>query len=393
VAILVAAGGAMAARRALVGRPVKVVHAERRELVQTVVSSGRVLAPAAVTLAALSSGTVTAVLATEGQKVEPGQLLAQVDDREQQAAVRQAEAAVARASAGAAQVRRLSLPVAKERLRQAELTLEQARRAFSRDDALARSGAITTVAIVQSRTALDVAESQKSAADLQVAAATGTGSDVLSAAAGLELARAQLAAARAARDRTRVTSPVAGIVLERHVDTGQSAQIGTPLFMVSSIGKTRLVIEPDERNLALLQLGQPALASAEAYPKQRFAAVVGFVAPSVDAQRGTIEVRLDVEAPPPYLKPDMTVSVEVEVARKAGALVLPSTAVRDLAAGHPWVLVASERRAVRREVGVGVIGEGLVEVTSGVTDTDAILVAAPPGLLPGARIDPEGGAG
>jgi HlyD family secretion protein len=386
LAAAVVAGGSALGVRASMGTLVTVAHPVRREVVQTVVSSGRVLAPTEVTLAALAPGSVTHVLVSDGDSVQPGQLLAKIDDRELSAAVKQAEAAVARARAGTVQVKRLSLPAARERLRQAELSLAQAQRTFSRDDELFRKGSITATSLEQSKTLLDVAESQKSAAELQVESVTGGGSEGLAAAAALEQAKAQVVAARAALDRAHVVSPLAGVVLERHVDPGDSVQPGMRLFVVSSAGKTRLVMEPDERNLALLRVGQPALASAEAFPKERFAATVGFIAPSVDAQRGTIEVRLDVPAPPPYLKPDMTVSIETEVARKAGALTIPSSALHDLATEHPWALVVVGGRAERREVEVGVVGDGTIEATRGLAESDAVIVRSPSSVKPGSRV-------
>jgi HlyD family secretion protein len=385
-AVVAVAGGGLWASRALGGVEVEAVHPARREIVQTIVSSGRVLAPAEVTLSAFAPGTVTSVLVADGETVQSGQLLLRLDDRELDAAVRQAMAAVARARAGAVQVRRLSLPAAHERLRQAQLSLTQAERTFARDEELFRRGAVAEVSREQSRTVLDVAESQKNAAELQVEAATGTGSEALTAAATLEQARAQLVAAKAALDRTRVVAPLTGVVLERHVDPGDSVQPGARLFVVSSIGRTRLVIEPDERNLALLRVGQPAIASAEAFPKERFTAKVSYIAPSVDAQRGTIEVRLEVPEPPAYLKPDMTVSVETEVARRAGVLVLPSSAVRDLGTDHPWALLIEGGRAARRELAVGVMGDGIVEATGGITGTESVVDSAPSSLRPGMRV-------
>jgi HlyD family secretion protein len=106
---------------------------------------------------------------------------------------------------------------------------------------------------------------------------------------------------------------------------------------------------PDERNLADLRLGQRAVASAEAFPDRPFPAEVSYIAPTIDALRGTVEVKLRVPTPPPYLRPSMTVSVEVEVARRANVLTLPPDAVRDAATPAPWVMVVgNDDRTARR---------------------------------------------
>ena len=81
-----------------------------------------------------------------------------------------------------------------------------------------------------------------------------------------------------------------------------------------------------------------------------------------------------VPDPPAYLLPEMTVSVEIEVARKAGALALPLDAVRDLASA-PWVLAVRDGRARRVPVGVGVRGATRVEIVSGLAAGDRVIPA------------------
>ena len=79
-------------------------------------------------------------------------------------------------------------------------------------------------------------------------------------------------------------------------------------------GPLEVRIQPDESNLAFLRLGQRALISAEAFPDQRVDAAVGRIAPSIDPMRGTVEVDLVIDDESD-LRPDMTVTVEIEVGR------------------------------------------------------------------------------
>jgi HlyD family secretion protein len=102
--------------------------------------------------------------------------------------------------------------------------------------------------------------------------------------------------------------------------------------------------------------------------------------------RGTVEVRLRVGDPPPFLRPDMTVSVNVEVGRRAGALVLPADALRESAAGEPWVLAVRGGRTERRPVAVGLKGEGLVEVRGGVAEGDVVVPTSALGVAAGQRV-------
>jgi HlyD family secretion protein len=138
------------------------------------------------------------------------------------------------------------------------------------------------------------------------------------------------------------------------------------------------VLQIDERNLSRLRLGQKALASADAYPAQRFDAELFYINPGVDAQRGTVEVKLRVPAPPDYLKQDMTVSADIEVERHAGALALAAEAVRDASGPAPWVLAVREGRAHRQPVKLGLRGEGSVEILDGIKEGELVVPAGSP---------------
>jgi HlyD family secretion protein len=118
----------------------------------------------------------------------------------------------------------------------------------------------------------------------------------------------------------------------------------------------------------MLTPGMPARASADAYPGQSFAAQLSYIGPAVDPQRGTVDVRLAVTQPPAFLKPDMTVSVELLGANRPATLVLPATAVRDADGDAPWVLVLRARHAVRVPVRLGLRGIGTVEITGGLKE-------------------------
>src|SRR5512144_986394 len=106
--------------RAALGPSVPAYRVERRDLVQRVVASGRVLPPARVSLGSLFLAQVARVLVDEGDRVKGGQVLLQLEDAEAQAALAQGRAAVAQAQARLSQVRGLSSRVSAEALRQAE---------------------------------------------------------------------------------------------------------------------------------------------------------------------------------------------------------------------------------------------------------------------------------
>ena len=90
--------------------------------------------------------------------------------------------------------------------------------------------------------------------------------------------------------------------------------------------------------------------------------------------------------PPAYLRQDMTVSVDIETARRTQALVLPVAAIRDLAAGKPSVLKVIDGRAQPQQVKLGLVAAGKAEVLDGLDAGDAVVAARVPGLQPGARV-------
>jgi HlyD family secretion protein len=134
---------------------------------------------------------------------------------------------------------------------------------------------------------------------------------------------------RGAAGRGVLTAPADARVLSRLVEPGQIVQPGRALLGLALAGPLQLVAQVDERYLGQLQPGQTAGVLADAYPTQRFAARVLSIAPLVDAQRGAIEVKFSLPQPTPaFLREDMTLSVEVETARREQALVVPTDALR-----------------------------------------------------------------
>ena len=165
-----------------------------------------------------------------------------------------------------------------------------------------------------------------------------------------------------------------GVITSRSVEIGEAVRPGTELLVLTASGRTRVLLEPDERNLALLEKGQHAVVSAEAYPSQTFDATLSYIAPAVNSDRGTIEVRLDVPKPPTYLRPNMTVSVELQIQTRRSALALPLTTVQDLGSTRPWVGVLDDRGKVsRRAVQLGLRGDELVEITSGLSQGERVV--------------------
>jgi HlyD family secretion protein len=371
------------------GPEVEAARVERRDLVQSVVASGRVAKPHRVDIGSQVVGTVIEVPVSEGQAVKAGQPLVVLDAAESEALVRQAETAVVQAEARLRQLRELQLPVASQSLRQAEANLSNARAQYERNQQLFKSGYVGQAALDDARRNVDVAETQVETAHKQVQTAQPAGSDSALAVTALEQARANLQAARARHKYTTISAPADGTLIARNVERGDVVQPGKALMVLSPAGETQLVLQLDERNLSRLSLGLKAVASADAYPAQRFDAEVVYINPGVDAQRGTVEVKLRVPQPPDYLRDDMTVSVDIEVARRTAVLTLPADAVRAGDGHSPWVLAVRDGRAVKQPVKLGLRGEGSVEIVEGLAEGELAVATGTAGVSPGERVRPS----
>ena len=385
IALVLAVAGFLL-RDLILGAPVEAYQAVRSDLVQSVVASGRIMTPQRVAVGAVITGRVERIPVQEGQSVRRGDILVALDDRDERAAVVQARAAVAQAEAKVRQLRELGLPAAEQGLVQAQANLTQARRQYERAADLKARGFMSQSALDDSQRNLDVAESQLRAAKLQVESNSAAGSEFAVAQTALEQARASLGVAQAKLDDTVIRAPVDGTLIARAVEPGNVVQPGKELMALAPAGETQVVVQIDEKNLAQLRVGQKALGSADAFPRERFAAGLVYINPGIDALRGAVEVKLRVPDPPEYFRQDMTVSVDIEVARSAGTVVVPAEVVREANSTQPWVLAVDGGRATRRAVKLGLKGDGRMEVLEGVAPGDLLVSAAQPAVKIGQRV-------
>ena len=386
LALLVLALTLYLLRNILLGTPINVYAATSGELVQSVVASGRVVSPQRVTVALQGSGRVQRVAVAEGQKVEAGQLLIELDNSDSRASLAQANAATAQAQAKLRQLTELGQPQAVQALALAQATALQARKALDRNRDLVARGFVSQAAADDAQRAVDVAASQVASAQAQVKSNAAGGSETLLAQAALSQAQAGQQLARAKLNQGQVLAPSGGVLISRSVEVGDIVQPGKALMVLAASGQMQILIQIDEKNLSKIALGQKAYGSADAFASQRFDAVVGFINPGVDATRGSVEVKLNIANPPAYLRQDMTVSVDIETARRTGTVVIATSAVQDAATDKPWVLVVRSKHAVKQFVKLGLRGDTRVEVLDGIAAGESVLPASKVGIKAGQRV-------
>lgn len=354
---------------------VEVVTATPADIQTSVVASGRVLPPARVDIGATITGRVATVRVREGARVAADQILVELEQSELAAAAAQAQAAVVRARARVSSVKTLALPTAQAAQQQAAANLEVAQREAVRARDLVARGFVSQSRVDDAERQLDVARSQLASARAQVGAQGANGAEAQQAQSQLVEAEAALAAAQAKLAQTLIRAPAAGVVLERTIEPGDIAQPGRRMLALALDGPARLIVQVDEKNLPLIKQGAVATAAADAFPNERFEAVVNYVSPGIDAARGTVELRLDVPKPPALLKSDMTVAIDVPGPVLRQTIMLPADAVRQLQTDAPWVLVVRDGVAVRVPVKSGLQTQGRVAITDGLQAGERVIMA------------------
>lgn len=381
--VLVAAVGMWRAR----GTEVTLVRPLTQPITQSLVVSGRVSSVAKVELSATITGRVEKVLVQEGDVVTAGQALIELDNAELRAQLAQAQTAESNARARLRSQQEMSAPMARHALQQARASLLAAERNLKRQRDLFQKGFIGQAKLDEAIRDNDVAKGAYESAQAQLNANAAGGAEREQALTTLNqaIAARQLAEAKLAQATLR--APAAGRVIRRDVEPGTVVQPARalPLLSLAIAGETRLIAQIDEKNLAGLAADQVATASADAYPNERFQAVLFYLAPGIQSNRGTVEARFRVGEPPKFLRDDMTVSIELVMGRRDQALTLPSAALQEKD-GKRYVLVMNDHHARLREVKTGLSAPGLVEIVSGVTAEDQVITGS--SVEPGTRVRP-----
>ena len=322
--LLVLALGGIGAQK-MAGPRLDAYQVAAQPLVQTVVATGRITTPSRTQVGSPLTAVVLERRVREGDRVRPGDVLAVLRADDLQAQVQQARAALQ-------ELRNTTRPQAVLEAQQAQRQWQQAQRELERQ------------------------------------------------------AQAQLAQAQAQLDKATIRAELAGTVLTRHAEPGDLVQPGQVLFELAPDGATEVLVALDEKNLHVLALGQKATCIADAYPTEPFAAQLDFLAPSIDPQRGTVDARLTVAPVPPFLRQDMTVSVNLHTAQRERALVVPNDALDLSDPARPQVWVVEQGRAARRALQLGLRGMAHTEVTAGLQAGDWVLADAPATLHSGQRV-------
>ncbi len=334
---------------------------ESRPLVQRVVASGEVSSQSLARIGSELTGVVKARHVREGDQVQRGTLLIELHDEDQQARVREAEAALR-------QLTDSSRPQAIAALREAQSNLDQASRELQRRDALFDRQLLSSEAREQARSTEIARRVARDRAKLQVDALAVGGSEEQQLMERLSQARSTLA-------KTRILAPAAGTVQTRQVEPGDLVKPGDILLEIARADSREILLPLDEKNLAPLALGQRAKVIADAWPERVLDAHVSYLAPAVDVARGTLDVHLQLDSPADFLRQGMTVSVNIETARRDQTLVIANDVLRARDGQRAEVLRVRDGQVERVGVRLGLRSVALSEVLEGLEPGDWVLGA------------------
>lgn len=328
--------------------PVKTVRPDRGELVAEVFGTGTLESKVVVGVSSKIIGKVVEVLVDQGDSVTAGQILARLEAKDFEDAVR----------------------VAAAQVHQAEATLAKAKVDFERQRALVERNLVARADYDAAETALRVAEALLGTAE-----------------ANLGVARAKLA-------DTQIASPASGVVATRNLEVGSTVVPGGPIFRIAA-SPPWVMAQVDERVTGALRPGQPARVVFAATASLGSAGHVARLSTEVDRVTEEREVDVTLDRLPDDRFLGQRADVFIETARKPDALRIPSAALV-VQEGKTGVFAIVDGRARWRPVKLGLRGRKLAEVVGGVSEQDVLIVSPLAGKTPiadGARVTAASASG
>jgi RND family efflux transporter MFP subunit len=306
------------------------------------------------------AGRIESIPVRLGDRVEQGQLVVKVEDRELRQQVSQVQANL--------EVNKATVTARQNDAKVTTAALERARTSEER-------GLI-------SRAALEDAEARHNSAVSQVAVAE----------AQLVSVQARLDELKITLSNTNVVSPVDGFVGRRNLDPGAFAGTNTAVLSLVDISTVRLIANIVEKDFKRIVRGAQAVVEVDAFPGERFTGQVSRVSPVFDPATRTATIEIEVANPGFRLKPGMYARVRLMAEHRTDALAVPRAAVVDVG-GRRGVYLVDGETARFRDVRTGLSDDERIEVVDGIEEGARVVTMGALAIRDGERIAPVGGAG
>jgi len=195
----------------------------------------------------------------------------------------------------------------------------------------------------------------------------------------LEALEASYNLARLELDYTQIRAPISGVVSERYLKLGNTIKSGEPVFRVTSLDPLVAYMHIPEREFRQIAAGQPVQIEVDALNGVPVVAAVTRVSPVVDPDTGTFKITIELTGADQGIKPGMFGRMNIVYDKHENVLQVPRSAIIETASGTS-VFVVEDEIGIRKAVEIGFSGNGMVEITSGLTDGENVITIGHVGL-------------
>jgi HlyD family secretion protein len=374
---------------------VQTTPAERAPIAQVVASDAVVFPLEQATVAPKISSTVKKFYVQRGARVQKGQLLAELENRDLSAAAESSKGDFEQADANYVTTVGASLP---QQIQKAELdavaaqsNFDAQKKVYESRKELFQQGALprrdmdaAEVAYLQARSQNE--QAQKAIVDLQRVGKEQTLKSVQGSRASAE---GRMKNAEAMLSYSRITSPIDGVITDRPLFEGDLAAANQPLLTVMNVSRLIAKAHIPQSEAAVLTVGNSAELKVPGLDDP-IKGRVTLVSPALDPGSTTIEIWVEASKPNPALKPGMSVEVSVTAKTVKDALVVPSAAVFKNSEGADYVLLAgSDQKAHQKTVKLGIRNSDLTQIASGVNPGDPVITTGGYAVPDGTQIKIE----
>jgi membrane fusion protein (multidrug efflux system) len=186
-------------------------------------------------------------------------------------------------------------------------------------------------------------------------------------------------------DYTQIRAPINGVVSERYIKIGNTIKVGDPLYRITGLDPLVAYLHVPEREYRQISVGQPVAINIDALAGQRIVATVTRVSPIVDAATGTFKISIEIHDAERQIKPGMFGRISIVYDRHENVLQIPRSAIVEETGGES-VFIVEDGKAIRRAVTTGYGESGMIEIVTGLEETDNIIIVGQVGLKPDARV-------
>ncbi len=347
-------------------KQVSVVAVQRDAVRRSVDVVGTLTAVDQVTVSSEADGTVRAILADLGDRVQTGQVLVRLDNERQQYFFQQQQAALARTLAqyGAKDPQHLPEPENTPDVRRANAELAQARSAFDRARELLKRELVAQQVFDDAQAEL---QTKQAGHEVALQNARNLSASIQAAEAAMKLSERQV------RD-TEIRAPFDGFVERRLVNLGELVKAQMPVMAIVRLDPLKVIAEIPERMAPWIDDGRPVELRVDAYPTRAFTGKVTRISPAVNTGTRAFPFEALVPNPDGALKPGTFARVHVESGKVDEVLTLPFAALQ-YRYGVNRAFVVNGDRLEMRELQVGERLGDRIEVTSGVKPGERVVVS------------------